>query len=1106
MKIDEIRGGILETVSVVIDDSPFDPPLQKTQEVTLFFSNDQVMLADGINTCVIKGVDGPAHTKLTDYVFSGLPLLTYIANVRFEILTLSIRRLPQIRSIFDAMEIGLDDKVIDEIRRSFGVGGTAEDVASWLLDKLFLSHAPIDSKNMRRALVTMDTGITINALRIHGNGIAADIKRVDNKLRIERIVRGARLNESRQILLNAPMTIVDATAAAELHGIVRNTLSNLVAESNSYLRIWQFYQEKDLAIVNRRANQLGSIRYTSRKQLRDGDWSFHLEESDHLDDQLSLLRQWDNVELEACKQATKTTADSNTFQLGRNRIKTNDRHFTSTLSNLDEFKRRIDLKPTEEDHDQTKPPESGYLILATSGDMARLERRARAEEALRTGNCQLPQLGLLFEGQPTPGNRRISVNVRGPKLKKVIAEVFGESKPTENQLKAINCALNTPEICLIQGPPGTGKTRVITAIEKCLAVLADEGVEPSHRILVSAAQHDAVENVAQRTEVFGLPAVKVGKRRRASDTTIDYVKQFAEERIDVLRSKVQKRTESEILTEARNLIFACMRTPSLPVERTATIRKLADLLSEVLPPTLRDKLLKHAQELSRPAIAYNPEDSELLLKAVRSIRVDAIAFADDGPLKASIALKRLDSILLPAERDFLERSAKWTETETPGWLNEGKHLRDALVDRLTPAPTEAEPVIDENTNRLFLEVLDTLVERLAHSRESADYAIAEYMRDLENDPDAVRRSLEHYTVVLASTLQQSAGTAMRNIRGISTGTAAFESIIVDEAARAHPLDLFIPLSMAQRRAILVGDHRQLPHLLEPDVESEIAGDIKDGEVHSEMLEAIKISLFERLWNQLPKLEDLDRYHRRITLNAQYRMHPALGEFISRVFYEFYNDGHIDSPRPVEHFKHNLPNCMNGEVPCAAIWLDVPGVRGREVKGVSKSRPSEARVIAEEVQRLIKHDSTLTFGVIAFYSAQVDIIGKEMMRVGLTESTESAQGWKVADQWATTYNQAGKKVERLRIGTVDAFQGKEFDVVFLSITRSNNLPSKTTSDQRRKFGHLMLENRLCVAMSRQQRLLVAVGDRAFVEAEDVKTPLRALRAFIDLCGGPYGLIR
>jgi MoxR-like ATPase len=45
---------------------------------------------------------------------------------------------------------------------------------------------------------------------------------------------------------------------------------------------------------------------------------------------------------------------------------------------------------------------------------------------------------------------------------------------------------------LIQGPPGTGKTKVITAIERCLAVLADEGVEPSHRILVSAAQHDAV--------------------------------------------------------------------------------------------------------------------------------------------------------------------------------------------------------------------------------------------------------------------------------------------------------------------------------------------------------------------------------------------------------------------------------------------------------------------------------------------------------------------------------------------------------------------------------------------------------------------------------------
>jgi superfamily I DNA and/or RNA helicase len=130
----------------------------------------------------------------------------------------------------------------------------------------------------------------------------------------------------------------------------------------------------------------------------------------------------------------------------------------------------------------------------------------------------------------------------------------------------------------------------------------------------------------------------------------------------------------------------------------------------------------------------------------------------------------------------------------------------------------------------------------------------------------------------------------------------------------------------------------------------------------------------------------------------------------------------------------------------------------------------------------------------------------MIETGLTERSNNARGWRISEEWSTTYNHQGKKVERLRIGTVDAFQGKEFDVVFLSVTRSNDFPGGTDEQQRRKFGHLMLENRLCVAMSRQQRLLVAVGDLAFVQAEDARTPLRALRAFTKLCGGEHGVVR
>jgi hypothetical protein len=51
---------------------------------------------------------------------------------------------------------------------------------------------------------------------------------------------------------------------------------------------------------------------------------------------------------------------------------------------------------------------------------------------------------------------------------------------------------------------------------------------------------------------------------------------------------------------------------------------------------------------------------------------------------------------------------------------------------------------------------------------------------------------------------------------------------------------------------------------------------------------------------------------------------------------------------------------------------------------------------------------------------------------------------------------------------------------------------------------MLENRLCVAMSRQQRLLIAVGDAAMIHADAAIAAVPGLVKFYNLCGGPNGI--
>ena len=138
------------------------------------------------------------------------------------------------------------------------------------------------------------------------------------------------------------------------------------------------------------------------------------------------------------------------------------------------------------------------------------------------------------------------------------------------------------------------------------------------------------------------------------------------------------------------------------------------------------------------------------------------------------------------------------------------------------------------------------------------------------------------------------------------------------------------------------------------------------------------------------------------------------------------------------------------------------------------RTAEARVISEKIKEWIQYDDEkntdpekrLTFGVISFYKAQTNLI-----RTFLTEKFIDSVG-----------------EDRLQIGTVDSFQGMEFDVVFLSLVRTG----------KKTFGFLQLDNRLNVSMSRQKKLLVVVGDAAYYDSDAARETVPGLANFLTLC--------
>jgi len=1107
VKAHEIPYGTCSLIELVpADAETFDMAVGLKSPVALLFSEatGQSLLRFGTAAAVVNGRDKQGQTILARLRDRNLPRLGWVVSVTpksgaTESLQIQMHEFPVQYSWTGDIDIGIDEEIVKAIRKKLGKSISATEVIQWLAERfvladeasgstIFISGSPTSASDHRRPF------------RVHGKGYAIDVQRTsDDKLLVTRLVearRGASADDRRPIVpVQGNVRFCDSTIAGAFRGTARSQLDQLVEQAGSYLNVWREYNKLERDSVFRRARTLGWLSYSDAKRQADGRWRFRIQDAKQIDTALNLLRGAEDVDLEAASHPPRELQESS--DTSASGLSTEGDHARSPKAFVGSFVggtaagRYMDVLPTG-DLDDREPPVPGVLFMSMSGDRKRLERRERAQASIALAECPMPQLGLLLEGSAVPERRRKAEAA----LSAAVKEIFGDD-PTPRQIEAIRVALNTPDIALIQGPPGTGKTKTIAALQARLAELGEDG-DLAGQTLLTSYQHDAVENAAARTLVFGLPAIKVGRKHGRSDDG-DGFDRWRRERVDAIRAdlaSLPERPVSEVLRKVRAMSAAYQASRLGSAESAKMVREIEDIARPYLSPSVLDRLLAIRQELSAQYGSmpnFESDDRELLLKAVRALRIDPVSFGDDGARNAARVMQRLERFgsLDDNSRRLLSAAADWDADEPPGFLGELKALQEVLIDRFAEPPTVGGPRGHADLEELLPEIVNELFSRARESSGGEDAVLYEYLFDLENDIDGVRSAVRDYTVVLAATCQQAVGFQMSLQKGEQS---VFANVIVDEAARANPLDLFIPMALAERRIILVGDHRQLPHILEPDVEGQLELSVSD-----ETRKALRRSLFQRLFESMRAREAADGIKRTVTLDVQYRMHPILGGFVSDTFYAPYGEA-FRSEKPAEQFEHGLP----GYQPHVAAWVDVPLSAGKEQGGQSKRRPAEARRIAMELKTLATERPDLSFGVISFYAGQVDEILAELESLGLAEKLHDGS-FRVADAWRETRGLDGHLKERIRVGTVDAFQGKEFDVVFLSMTRSNDLPISDERSLRRKFGHLMLENRLCVAMSRQQKLLIVVGDSGMLRGEVAERSLAGLVAFRKLCEGRHGCV-
>jgi hypothetical protein len=649
---------------------------------------------------------------------------------------------------------------------------------------------------------------------------------------------------------------------------------------------------------------------------------------------------------------------------------------------------------------------------------------------------------------------------------------------TPAQQRAIDVAINTPDIALIQGPPGTGKSQVIAGIQQRLAELAPDGA--SRHILLTSVQHDAVDLVAARTNIFGLPPRRIAQRRSDIESPIE---KWRQERLAALRRYNETRERSLLSRWLGDIIDVYNKTPYTAIAAAELLEEVLDRCGGDINAELREQIEKRVSSLR---LQRNRSRFTADLKAVRGLRTTSEGFEDDGPRQAERLLRRrLSSIDGWSDRavPLLDRLVAGSPD-----LENAALIRAMLLDEILRSETIGGAALaDEQTRQLLAEALA----QVAGSRErplTPEEAINMFMIDLDLDRYGVEQTIGAYTAVWASTCQGSATLFLGDIRTEHTAHP-FPVVIVDEAARANPLDLLIPMIQADERIILVGDHRQLPQLVDDVIEQRVSQ-----ERASQETSLLNDSLFHRLFRHFERLEMETGIPRAVTLDVQFRMHPTLGNFVSRVFYEPHGEG-FTSGRPPEDFEHGIRR-FEGRV---AAWVDVPARLGRPTRapdGRSLLRDAEAKAVAQLAAEILAEAPRLSVGIITFYAAQQERILEELTEYGITHLNE--EGITITEQYRALVTESGAREERLRVGTVDSFQGKEFDIVILSIVRSGAVRPNATV--RETFGFLTSENRTCVALSRQRRLLVVVGDREIINLPGAEH-VRGLVELSDLCGAP-----
>lgn len=540
----------------------------------------------------------------------------------------------------------------------------------------------------------------------------------------------------------------------------------------------------------------------------------------------------------------------------------------------------------------------------------------------------------------------------------------------------------------VYGPPGTGKSQTIVNL---VAHLIANG----KTVLVASRMDKAVDVVAQRLNELGAPflALRAGR--------LNYQKQLSFQLQDLIANKIDIDTGYEdailvdvddmyeLLNAIKELENKCEKIIELENEWHDIIGKKIELEKDLGEKEFITRKLKkdEVDEIKKvlTSIEKNLEKSGLftsIANTMSALKLKKILNISSLPAEPE-AIMRLSLELQAAE---MECNARITETRIHK-IGNIHQILSQIKQLKKKQRTLAVDILKNKRREALKGLLRDQIKRqrlIVHTK-----AIVERKKNLQNrllEEEDFTPLMEAFPCWCVTTYAVSGSLPMKS--------GLFDVAIIDEASQCDIASCF-PILFRAKKAVIVGDDKQLPHL--------------------SFLEKAKEQSFLSQYNIPDKYQLMWRFRTNsmFDLANYYSTNPVL------------LDEHFRSSYPIIQFSNqefygNRIRIMTKDAGTDDV-LELHIVKDGKVDSDATKNMPECEAVLKRVHELIladegNEDNPVSIGIISPFRGQVDLISKALRQV-LTESTI--------------------RKHQIEVGTAHTFQGDERDVMILSWAVAEN---------------------------------------------------------------------